>query len=393
LKVVDDPRADPLVALLVESSPESGELTAARLDTYATSASLRVLRVSSASAACDTLRNKTIDVVLLDGSSEEAWTLGILQAVRRAGPSVPVVVLGEADEPTAFEVLRAGAQDFVRKPLPDGAIFARILRSACEREHYLQAMLSQSQRAIAARDLAVGIISHDLRNPISTIQICAEALLDAEPPPRNGVSDVARIIRRSVDWMQQLLEDLADREALDTGRLALNRETMGVTDVLGTAQTLFKPVAEEQALEFVVDAAANLPAVHADPHRLLQVISNLLSNAMKFTPAGGRVVLSVQAAEDSNFTSGLEGGARGAIQFTVSDTGPGIPPEDLIHVFDWYWQSRHGERRGSGLGLAIARDLVEAHHGRLDVESTPGHGSRFSFTLPAATHWTENGDS
>jgi signal transduction histidine kinase len=136
-------------------------------------------------------------------------------------------------------------------------------------------------------------------------------------------------------------------------------------------------------LEFVAECAPDLPRVDADPRRLLQALSNLLSNAMKFTPAGGRVVLSARAADETSHphTAGVEGGA---VRFAVSDTGRGIPPEDLDRVFDWFWQSRRGERSGTGLGLAIAKGLIEAHRGHLHVESVPGHGSTFWFAVPTS---------
>jgi signal transduction histidine kinase len=145
---------------------------------------------------------------------------------------------------------------------------------------------------------------------------------------------------------------------------------------MGTAETLFLPVAGEQGLELAIEYAADLPRVDADPHRLQQALSNLLGNAIKFTPAGGRVLLSARVADDQE--EGL------AIRFAVSDTGPGIPEQDLPHVFDWFWHSPGGERTSTGLGLAIAKGVIEAHSARLMVESSPGRGSTFWFTLPVS---------
>jgi len=233
----------------------------------------------------------------------------------------------------------------------------------------------QTQRAIAAGELAVGIVSHDLGNPLATIQICANALLDPRPQPVAGIRQIAEIIQRSAAWMQQIRRDLLDRVHLDTGGLPLARESTAVSDVMGTVEKMFLPVAGEQGLEFAIECAADLPRIDADPGRLQQALSNLLGNAMKFTPAGGRVVLSARAVADQE---------RGpAIRFAVSDTGPGIPEQDLPHVFDWFWHSQAGERTGTGLGLAIARGVIEAHSAHLMVESAPGGGSTFWFTLPA----------
>jgi signal transduction histidine kinase len=228
----------------------------------------------------------------------------------------------------------------------------------------------------------LSIVSHDLRNPLSTIQICAAALLDPEPAPPNGIREMGTLIQRSAGWMQHIVEDLLDRASLDAGRLALNRRPTSVAELFDAATLMFGAIAEEHAIDLVMTFAADLPSVDADPHRLLQVLANLLSNAMKFTPAGGHVRLLAQVDREILDTPIL--GDDTAVRFTVSDSGAGISSEDLSHVFDWYWQSPTGERKGAGLGLAIAKGLIEAHRSRLNVESVEGSGSSFWFTVPAA---------
>jgi signal transduction histidine kinase len=251
---------------------------------------------------------------------------------------------------------------------------AAIQRDRSERER--EGLLRQTQRAVAARDRAVGVVSHDLGNPLSTILICATALLDPEPPSAQGTRQMAQIIQRSGAWMQQIVQDLLDRASLDAGRLKLDRRPIAAADVITVAQDMFIPLAQEQAVQFFVRCPADLPRIDADPKRLLQVLSNLLSNAMKFTQPGGQVVLSA-----GEYPAPVEQGG-GAIRFTVSDTGLGIAPEDLSHICDWFWHVRRVGQRGTGLGLAIAKDLVEAHGGNLNVESAIGSGSSFWFTMP-----------
>ncbi|HET9986288.1 MAG TPA: ATP-binding protein [Longimicrobiales bacterium] len=553
--MVEDARTASPTVLLVEDNPADAELIAVRLEPEigATNAApVRLLQADSAAAACATLEGAAVDVVILDLSLPDARWLEALHRVRAAASDVPVIVLtGTADEALALEALRAGAQDYVLKPPPDGATLRRILGYARERQRLLRELdqavrtsetaalrwrllaeagrllataelpgpalaevagllvpaaadalvllylgddevpsvaevahvdtgraaelrrrldellaapvvaldrlrraaaaadagdvagseaalapllasldvasgigvplgvadrvsglvalappagrytaaadvefcrsladrigqalerarlFRQARRAVAARDRAFGIVSHDLRNPLGTIQICATALLDPKPPPLSGIRDMAQIIQRSAAWMQQIVQDLLDRASLDAGRLALERRPTTAADVIGAAQVMFAPVAEEEGLEFVVESATDLPPFAADPSRLLQVLSNLLSNAMKFTPSGGRIVLSARKA------SKRESGLASALRFAVSDTGPGIPPDELAHVFDWFWQSRRRGGSGAGLGLSIARGLIEAHGGRLVVESTPGQGSTFWFTIPA----------
>jgi signal transduction histidine kinase/DNA-binding NarL/FixJ family response regulator len=238
-------------------------------------------------------------------------------------------------------------------------------------------LLRRAQRAVAGRDRALSTVSHDLRSPLSTIQICADALLDPEPAPPSGIREMGALIGKSVTWMRQIVEDLLDRASLDAGTLALHPQPTSVKDLFSASRELFAPAAAERAVVLVVHEDADLPAVNADPHRLLQVLANLVGNAIKFTPEGGRVEVVAQAVEDP--TAGKRGSA---VRFTVSDTGSGIPAEDLTHVFERYWQSPTDSRKGAGLGLAIAKGLVEAHGRQLNVESVVGRGSCFWFTIP-----------
>jgi len=258
---------------------------------------------------------------------------------------------------------------------------ANLLAAALQRarvEADRESLLRRAQHAVATRDRAVGIVSHDLGTPLGTIQICAAALLDPDPPSVNGMRNMGEIIQRSAVSMQRIVNDLLDRASLDAGGLTLDRHPTTPASVVSVAESLFVPVARGLGVAFVVDSGCDLPPIHADLERLVQVLSNLLSNAMKFTPMNGWVRLS--AARDS---SRPEGGPS-AVRFTVSDSGTGIAAEDLTHVCDWFW---HAQRAGggTGLGLAIAKDLIEAHGGSLDITSVLGEGSTFSFTVPLAS--------
>jgi signal transduction histidine kinase len=141
--------------------------------------------------------------------------------------------------------------------------------------------------------------------------------------------------------------------------------------LLSDAIETSRPAAQQRGIALSAEAPAGY-CIRADPGRLLQVIGNLLTNALKFTPAGGRVLLSAKPV-------------AGETVFTVSDSGPGIAPEDMNHLFERFWQARDGDSRGIGLGLTIAKGIVESHGGRIWVDSTPGMGSTFSFSIPAST--------
>jgi signal transduction histidine kinase len=182
--------------------------------------------------------------------------------------------------------------------------------------------------------------------------------------------------------MQQIVQDLLDRSILDAGRLVLQRRPTLLSEVMLAAQGMFSPIAEQHGIDFVVRAADDLPLVNVDASRLIQALSNLISNAMKFTPAGGRVAVTAAGGGigDLATESDLD---PPMVCISVSDTGVGIPEDDIAHVFDWYWHSQLTAGAGAGLGLAIAKGLIEAHDGELHVHSVSGRGTTFWLTLPA----------
>lgn len=226
---------------------------------------------------------------------------------------------------------------------------------------------ADAQRATDARDEMLAIVSHDLRNPLSAI-LAAASLLG-----RAGASDDVRrksaIIERAAHRMSLLLEDLLDVSRIDAGALTLERAPIDAAAVVQEAIEQQRGLAEERAQTLVAEVADGLPRVSGDRERVLRVFANLLSNAIKFTPRAGRIV--VRAARDG-----------AAVRFAVEDSGPGVAPEQLPHLFDRYWQGRADTRQGAGLGLAIVKGIVETHGGRAWAESRPGAGSTFFFTLP-----------
>ena len=155
------------------------------------------------------------------------------------------------------------------------------------------------------------------------------------------------------------------------GQLTVNRLAAQVRALLVEALELHRPLAEEKSLQLELVCEEELPEVLADHDRVIQVLANVIGNAIKFTPSGGRIVLGAEQA-------GSE------VLFSIKDSGPGIPPDQVPQLFDAFWQARRGSRSGAGLGLAIARGIVEAHGGRIWVESDGRHGSTFRFSLPVA---------
>jgi signal transduction histidine kinase len=231
-------------------------------------------------------------------------------------------------------------------------------------------LYQQARVAVRDRDDVLAIVSHDLRNPINAILLSATMLHEFAP---DGLSERDRrqveVIRRSAEQTSALLQDLVEVTSLEGGARTLAAQRTEVAPLVGGVVEMFAPLAAHAGLELECGPVDEAPAVLADYGRLLQVFNNLVGNAIKFTPRGGRIRLSCDEAADG-------------LRFAVTDTGMGIDPEHLPHVFDRFWQARAAGRAGAGLGLAIARSIVLAHGGRIGVDSTPGAGSTFWFTLP-----------
>jgi signal transduction histidine kinase len=223
--------------------------------------------------------------------------------------------------------------------------------------------------AVRARDRVLAAVSHDLRNPLNTIQLTSATLLSQLAGDQRWRRHL-EIIHRSCLRMEHLIADLLDMASIGAGRLSIEARPEPADDVLREALELHQPVADERKIALILDAPAEGVLIECDRQRVMQVFENLVGNALKFCRAGDAITL---------------GGERvdGAVRFRVEDTGPGISPELIAHLFDPYW-SGPGAQTGVGLGLYIVRGIVERHGGSIEVESTVGRGARFSFTIPVA---------
>ncbi|MDQ6802995.1 MAG: GAF domain-containing sensor histidine kinase [Acidobacteriota bacterium] len=229
----------------------------------------------------------------------------------------------------------------------------------------------ESQQALRAREEVLAIVSHDLRNPLNAITLGASLLQTSEsisPEDREQLD----VIGLSAGRMSRLIEDLLDVTRLEgSKRLPIDPAPLEVEPLLEETYELFKALAAKSSITLQYALGGRVPSVYADHHRVLQVLSNLIGNAMKFTPKGGMISLRADAQGDR-------------VLFTVADNGPGIPKENLKDIFNPYWQAKRAERLGAGLGLPIAKGIVEAHGGQIWVESEQGRGTKFFFTLPVA---------
>jgi PAS domain S-box-containing protein len=232
-------------------------------------------------------------------------------------------------------------------------------------------LYADAQRATVMRDDVLAVVSHDLRNPLSTISMAAEQLLwlpEKIEPQR--VMKNAGAIKRNAERMERLIDDLLDVGRVDTGRLSIELQRVSASSIVAEALSSCEAIAVERAIRLVSPPFPDAD-VQCDRGRVLQVLSNLIDNAVKFSARGGEIRIGGELC-------------RGGFRFSVSDQGKGLAADQLEQVFKRYWQAPETKHRGSGLGLYIAKGIVDAHGGKIWVDSTQGHGSTFHFTIPLA---------
>ena len=373
--------------LLVVDDDEFDRLAVRRL---LKTADLRTVvdEAATSEEALGRLARETYDCVLLDYYIPGVDGHAMIRAIGEAAPNVPVVIFtGRGDEDVAVELMKAGVADYLPKASLTLERLASSLRHAMEitraaarrrdAENAMRESLelehearARAERAKNLRDEVLAIVAHDLRNPLHTILASSSAMLEL-PLSEAERTRQLEVIRRSARTMNVLISDLLDVASIELGNLAIRRERVAVDEMLEHTVETFDQRAQSSGIALERDVAAALPPVDGDRSRLAQVVSNLLANALKFTPEGGRIRL--RAAP-----------VAGAVEVAIENSGTGIAPEHLPHVFDRFWRADRGARAGAGLGLAIAKGIVETHGGRIWVESTPGETTTFHFSVPAA---------
>jgi len=226
--------------------------------------------------------------------------------------------------------------------------------------------------ATQLRDHVLGVVAHDLRNPLNAILLQAGVLKRRGAEPDRRSRKPAETIERAATHMNRLIQDLLDVAQMESGQLTIKRRRLSAHELIVEAVDMQTPLASASSIELRVDEDREVPEVWGDRDRLLQVFENLIGNAIKFTKAGGCITVGATSRDHE-------------VVFRVADTGSGIAPENLPRVFDRFWQATRANRQGAGLGLPITKGIVEAHGGRIWLESTPNRGTTFSFTIPPAT--------
>lgn len=277
-----------------------------------------------------------------------------------------------AEDETLREERAIADKSLRRERGEDAQALSRLLpleRDATDRT--LLTERARSDDAVANRDDFLGMVCHDLRDLLSGIVLSSSMIAERASQSDEGKRTLegTASIRRYAARMNRLIGDLVDVASIDAGKLAIVAASGDLASLVADAVDAFQASAATKSISFESEGGDPIQA-EFDHDRLLQVLANLITNSIKFTPRGGSVRVRWEHSD-------------GEVRFCVSDTGPGIPRNMLEAVFERFWQVGKNDRRGLGLGLYISRCIVEAHGGRIWAESMPGTGSRFFFTLPA----------
>jgi hypothetical protein len=305
---------------------------------------------------------------------ESVQNPGHLRAVKALSPSSCIVVPLRARGRTLGAIALVTDESSQRHFDQDDLKLARELASRAALLVDNARLYAQARAAIRARDDMIAVVSHDLRSPLQSISSAA-TLLEFESQGGSANRSL-EAIKLATAQMDRLLQDLLDLSLIDAGQLTVTKELMDASTVVEEARTMFEPLASEKAVRLECRIEAGLPRIRVDRNRMQQALANLLGNALKFVPAGGRIALSARAHGDG-------------VRIAVSDTGPGIAEDDIARVFDRFWRADRRKERGIGLGLTVAQGIVQAHGGQIGVESRKGEGSTFYILLEGAAPASE----
>ncbi|NUP06130.1 MAG: response regulator [Polyangiaceae bacterium] len=299
----------------------------------------------------------------------DAEHLGILRRLHlKAALILPLMERGKTVGTISLATSESG-RTFGQREIDLAEELARRASMAIENAR----LFERTQNAVRTRDDLLAIVSHDLRNPLGTIMMAASTIVDPKPVDHAARERNNRIemIRRSATRMNRLIDDLLDFASIERGNLRIECQQHDAESLVRESLEALKPLAAAKSLDLVGETKGGELRLSCDRERVLQIVSNLVGNAIKFTPSGGRITITAEAS-------------RGMVVFTVADTGQGVPAEQLPHIFDRYWQAKQQGRTGVGLGLSIVKGLVEAHGGRIWAESVVGRGTTIHFTLSVA---------
>ena len=367
--------SQPAQVLLIEDNPGDADLVRLRLVEGGTPVNVNcVNRLADGLASLDA---KTPSVVLLDLNLPDSHGPETFRKVLDKAPDVPVVILsGQEDEALAMKAIHQGVQDYLVKGDMTSRNLERSMRYAIERQALLRSLEISRKQQIEFKNQFLSHVSHELRTPLTCIHQYVSLLFDGlAGPVAPEQRDHLQTVLKSVNQLHAMIRDLLEATRAESGKLRVEPRCLALVELVQQAVAMVRPSAEQKRISVELVADQRLPLTYADPDRVLEVLINLLDNAIKFTDTGGAISLKANALEtDSDF-----------IYVSVTDNGSGISPEAITMIFERLYQEPdtiEGSRSGLGLGLFIAKELITLHGGRIWAASQPGEGSTFTFTLP-----------
>ncbi len=361
--------------LLIEDNPGDADLVRLRL--VEGTSPVNVNCVNRLSDGLASLTRETPSVVLLDLNLPDSRGADTFRRVIDHAPNVPIVVLsGQDDEVLAMKAVHQGVQDYLVKGNITSKHLERAIRYAVERQGLLRALDIGQKQQLEFKNRFLSHVSHELRTPLTCIHQYVSLLLDGlAGPMAPDQSDHLKTVLKSVNQLHAMIRDLLEATRAESGKLRVETRCIALGELVQQAVAMLRPTADEKKVGLEIGLDQRLPLVHADPDRVLEVLINLVDNAIKFTPAEGSVMVQASMVEAD----------PGYVYISVTDTGRGMGPEAKAMIFERLYQdpdSVDNNRSGLGLGLFICREIVRLHEGRIWVSSELGQGSTFSFTLP-----------
>ena len=382
----------PLQVLIIDDNPADQEICCQFLREHP-DYDCTFLYANSGRAGIELCQSSQPDCVLVDFLLPDLDGIAFLAAleVEVAALPFPIIMLtGYGNEMIVAEAMRAGAADYLPKDILSIKSLSRAITNAVEK-HRLRLALEEQRHLLERANAELRqrneeicnfyhMLSHELKTPLTAArEFVAIILDDLAGPITETQREYLGIAKESCDQMTLGLNDLLDVARLDTGKLSLNPKRAELATVVERAVTMMSPMAQSAGIDLRYEIEPGLsdmmPDMMIDARRIVQVLTNLIGNALKFTPAGGRVIVCVTSLPPE----------QDGVLVAVSDTGRGIAPALRSRIFDRLYQARAEEdvfEGGLGLGLYICREVIKLHRGEIWVESTPGQGSTFFFTLP-----------
>ncbi len=344
-----------------------------------------VERAENGEEALKKIEKESFDLVLTDLKMPKMDGLQLITEITKSKPETLMVLLtGHGTIDSALEAMKRGASDYLSKPINLDEMMVRLHKVLEERRRIISlkdyaAELERANQELRKIDEMksefVSIASHELRTPLAAIKNAVQLMLQGKTGEINeNQTKFLSMAERNINRLTNILNSLLDLSRMESGKINLKFEEVDLKNSIDFILSSLKPQADGKSIRLRMETPGDLPLAYADREKLEQILTNLLGNAIKFTPEGGEISISAKPFQEEEDT----------VAISVRDSGIGIPKDQLGRIFEKFHQVEDSLRRsttGTGLGLAITKGLVEAHHGKIWVESEIGRGATFVFTL------------